>query len=91
VQEALGLALDRGHHVGMAVARRGDGDAGREVEVAIAVRVHDHRPLRVVDDQRVVLLVVLRHRARVALDDRARPGPRGRADQLGVVAHRHLR
>ena len=90
MQQPLRLALDGGHDVGMAVAGGGHGDAGREVEEPVAVHVHHDLPDGVVDHQRVVLAVVLRHRARVALDDRARPRPGQRADQLGIVAHRLL-
>ena len=39
VDELVGLLLDGLHHLGMGVAGGGDGDAGGEVEEAIAVHV----------------------------------------------------
>jgi hypothetical protein len=42
VDEPVGLLLDGGHDLGMRVAGRADGDAGREVEEAVAVDIgHD--------------------------------------------------
>jgi hypothetical protein len=86
VQEAIGLALDRRHHLGVAVAGGGHRDPGREVEVAVAVGVLHHRPLRPLHDQGVVLRVVLRDHAQVALDDRAgaRAGRRCREAWIGL-------
>ncbi len=76
VQEALGGVLDRGHHVRVRVAGRGHGDAGGEVQEAVAVDVPGFDPLAVRDHERVLARVGRRHDAKVALDDRARLRPR---------------
>src|SRR5262249_62220473 len=72
----------------MAVARGHDGDAGREVQITVAVDVFDHRARATLDDEWIVLAVVLGHHAGVALDDRPGPRPRRRhADPRVVLAH----
>ena len=88
VEEPLRLGPDRGHDVRMAVARRHHRDPRREVEVTVAVGVFHHRPAGPLHHQRVVLAVVLRHHAAVALDDGAGTGAgRGRADARVVLGH----
>ncbi len=80
VEELVGGLLDLCDHVRVAVARRADGDPGREVEEAVAVDVPDFDPAAVRHHERVVARVRGRDDTGVALDDRARLGSR----QLGA-------
>ena len=54
VQEPGGLLLNRPDHVRMRVAGGRDGNAGRQVEEPVAVRVDHHRADGPVDHQRIV-------------------------------------
>ena len=62
--------------VGMGVAGRGDGDAGRAVEEDVAVDVLDERAFPARHHERVVARVGRRDDLRVALDERLRPRTR---------------
>ena len=53
VEQLLRLVLDRRDDLGVAVPRRGDGDAGGEVEEQVAVHVLDDAPAAALDDQRI--------------------------------------
>jgi hypothetical protein len=53
VDEFGGLFLDGGDHVGMAVAGRGHGDAGREVVELVAIDVGDDDAAAALGHQRV--------------------------------------
>jgi hypothetical protein len=52
VDDFGGLLLDRLNDFGVAMAGIGDGDAGGEIKVAVALRIPDIHPLRVIHDQR---------------------------------------
>ena len=76
VDQARRLLLDRLHHARMAVAGRHHGDAGVEIEKAVAIHVLDDRAFALLRDQRIAARVGRRNDARVALDDRlARADP----------------
>ena len=77
VQQLVGLVLDGGDDLGMAVPRRRDRDAGREIEKEIAVHVLDDRAAAAGTDQRINARVGRRHALGVALA--AAPAPWGRA------------
>jgi hypothetical protein len=68
------------------VARRGHGDAGHEIEVAIAVDVLDHRTFAARDDERVLLDVRRRRDTLVPLDERAGLGAGRRGDDPRVAS-----
>ena len=53
VEQLVGLVLDRGDDLRVAVAGGGDGDAGGEVEEQVAVHVLDDAAAAALDDQRI--------------------------------------
>jgi hypothetical protein len=86
VQEFRRGVVDRRDDVWMRVPRRGHGDPGHEVEVAIPVHVLDDRPLTAGNDEWVLLDVRRRGEGLVALDERARLGAGRWGDDPGIVA-----
>ena len=86
VQQLVALVGDGGDDLGMAMARRGDGDAGREVEEEVAVHVLDDRAAAALDDQGINPRVRGGHVPRI-------PGEQltsRRAGQLGLEAGHFL-
>ncbi len=75
VDQLAGLVLDGGDDLGMAVPRRGDGDAGGEIEEEVAVDVLDHRAAAALDDQGINARVGRRHVLLVALEQGLAFGP----------------
>jgi hypothetical protein len=79
VDEPIGLLLDRGHHLRVSVAGRADGDAGGEVEEAVAVDIGDDDAGAGLGDEGIGARQGRAGDGLVALDDgtRLRPGQLG--------------
>ncbi len=82
VDEIRGLGLDGGDDLGMAVAGGADGDAGGEVEEAIAIDVFDDAAEGALDDEGVLAGVRGGTEAFIAIDELAGAGAgEGRVDR----------
>ena len=78
-------SLDGVDHAGMAVAGGDDGDAGVQVEEAVAIDVLDDGAVAARDHERVGARVGRRENARVALDDGFRLGAGQWRDQIRQI------
>src|SRR5207248_11603628 len=69
MNELARLILDGGDDLGMAVTRRGHGDAGGHVQKAIAVHIFNHGAGAASNDQRIAAGVRWRNEPGVAIEE----------------------